>query len=215
MEATRTTVSISIDLALASTTAFDMLLEELAVAFAQGGMDFEAGMNGRLTVGEFEVGSIVAWKPGELIRLQWHQADWNPEEVTEIEVRLEPIDEGTRVTLSHRGWGGLIGDPAELAGWFASAMAAPLLQAMAPAGFGNWLTDRRARRARRRVPSTATRSTTIPTSMRSWRNCTSLLTIISSKWAVEAVRFSRRHSRADAVRQRLTTAWTWYDSHRR
>ena len=146
MEATRTTVSISIDLALASTTAFDVLLEELAVALAQGGMGFEAGMNGRLTMGEVEVGRVVAWKPGELIRLQWHQADWNPQEVTEVEVRLEPIDGGTRVTLSHHGWGGLIGDPGELAGWFASVMAAPLLQAMAPAGFGNWLTDRRARR---------------------------------------------------------------------
>ncbi len=30
--------------------------------------------------------------------------------------------------------------------WFASAAVTPLLQATAPAGFGNWLTDRRARR---------------------------------------------------------------------
>src|SRR5579862_6236727 len=146
MEATRTTVSISIDLALAPTTAFDVLLEELAIAFAQAGMSFEAGMNGRLTAGELEVGRVVVWKPGELIRLQWHQADWNPEEETEVEMRLEQIDGGTRVTLSHRGWGRLVGDPGELAGWFAGAVAAPLLQAMAPASFGNWLTDRRARR---------------------------------------------------------------------
>jgi SAM-dependent methyltransferase len=139
-------VSISIDLALPPTTAFDALLEELAVALAQEGMSFEAGTNGRLTTGDFEVGRVVAWQPGELIRFQWHQADWNPEEVTEVEVRLEPIDGGTRLSLSHRGWGGLIGDPGELVGWFASALAAPLLQAMAPAGFGNWLTDRRARR---------------------------------------------------------------------
>src|SRR5258708_32269389 len=50
------------------------------------------------------------------------------------------------VRLEHRGWGGLIGDPRELAGWFASEVAAPFLQATAPAGLGNWLTDRRARR---------------------------------------------------------------------
>jgi SAM-dependent methyltransferase len=146
MEATRTTLSISIDLALASTKAFDVFLEELAVALAQEGMSFEAEMNGRLSVGEFEVGRVVVWKPGELIRLQWHQADWNPKEVTEVEVRLEPIDGGTCLSLSHRGWGGLIGDPGELVGWFACAVVAPLMQAMAPAGFGNWLTDRRARR---------------------------------------------------------------------
>lgn len=42
--------------------------------------------------------------------------------------------------------GGLVGDPGELAGWFASQVAAPLLQATAPVSLGNWLTDRRARR---------------------------------------------------------------------
>lgn len=146
MEPTRTTVSISIELALVPTAAFDVFLEELDVAFAQEGMGFEAGMNGRLSLGEFEVGRVVSWKPGELMRFQWRQADWKPEEVTEVEVRFEPIDGGTRLSLSHRGWGGLVGDAGELVGWFASAVAAPFLQAMAPRGFGNWLTDRRARR---------------------------------------------------------------------
>jgi Methyltransferase domain/Activator of Hsp90 ATPase homolog 1-like protein len=92
------------------------------------------------------VGRVVSWNPGELIRLQWRQADWNTGELTEVEMRFEPVDGSTRVTLEHRGWGGLVGDPGELAGWFAGKVAAPLLQATAPAGLGNWLTDRRARR---------------------------------------------------------------------
>ncbi len=146
MEDTRTTLCVSIDLALASTMAFDVLVQELAVALAQGGMGFEPGPNGRLTEGELEVGRVIAWKPGELIQFQWHQAGWKTEEVTNIEVRFEPVDSGTRVTLEHRGWGGLIGDPGELTGWFASAVAAPFLQATAPVCLGNWLTDRRARR---------------------------------------------------------------------
>jgi SAM-dependent methyltransferase len=50
------------------------------------------------------------------------------------------------VHLQQRGWGGLIGAPNELTGWFARAVAAPFLQATAPAGLGSWLTDRRARR---------------------------------------------------------------------
>ncbi len=146
MENTKTTVSVSMDIALIPTRAFDVFIEELATALVQAGMGLEAGPHGRVVQGDFEVGRIVSWKPGELIRLQWHQADWKTEEVTEVEVRLEPVDGGTRVTLSHRGWGGLLGDPDELMGWFASAVAAPLLQATAPAGLGNWLTDRRARR---------------------------------------------------------------------
>ncbi|HLX56487.1 MAG TPA: methyltransferase domain-containing protein, partial [Ktedonobacteraceae bacterium] len=120
--------------------------EELATALVQRGMRLEAGPNGRVLQGELEVGRVVNWKPGELIGLQWRQADWKTEELTNVELRLEPVNGGTRVTLEHRGWGGLIGGPAELAGWFASEVAAPFLQATAPTGFGNWLTDRRARR---------------------------------------------------------------------
>ena len=146
MEDSKTTVYISMDIALVPTRAFDVFIEELATALVQAGMGLEAGPNGRVVQGELEVGRIVEWLPGELIRLQWYPADWKTEEVTEVEVRLEPVDGGTQVTLSHRGWGGLIGDPSELMGWFAGAVATPFLQAIAPAGLGNWLTDRRARR---------------------------------------------------------------------
>jgi len=146
MENTRTTVCVSIDIALAPMEAFDAFIEELATALAQGGMGFEAGPSGRVTEGEIEVGRVVSWEPGKLVRLQWRLADWNAGEMTDVELRFEPIDGGTRVMLEHRGWGGLIGDPNELAGWFAGEVAAPLLRATASTGFGNWLTDRRARR---------------------------------------------------------------------
>ncbi|MGH9464907.1 MAG: class I SAM-dependent methyltransferase, partial [Thermoanaerobaculia bacterium] len=59
---------------------------------------------------------------------------------------FEAVAGGTRVTLEHGGWGRLIGDAAELAGWFAGEVLAPLLRATAPARFGDWLTDRGARR---------------------------------------------------------------------
>ena len=146
MENSKTRVSVSMDIALVPTRAFEVFVEELTTSLRQAGMGLEAGPNGRVVQGELEVGHVVEWRPASLIRLQWQQADWKPEEVTEVEVRLELVDGGTRVTLSHHGWGGLIGEPSELAGWFASAVAVPLLQATAPAGFGNWLTDRRARR---------------------------------------------------------------------
>lgn len=146
MEQTRTTVRVSIDIAVAPAAVFDVLARELATALEQGGMSFESGLNGRVVQGALEVGHVTVWQPGELIQLQWHPADWRPEEVTEVDLRLEPVAEGTRVTLEQRGWGSLIGDAGELVGWFASAVATPLLFATAPAGLGNWLTDRAARR---------------------------------------------------------------------
>src|SRR5260370_6869774 len=146
MDDSRTTVCVSIDIALAPVVACDVLSEELATALARGGMSFEACTNGRVVQGELEVGRVVSWKPGERVVLQWHQADWKTEELTEVEVRLEPVDGGTRATLEHRGWGGLISDPRALPGWVASEVAAPPLQATAPAGLGNCLTDHSARR---------------------------------------------------------------------
>ena len=145
MEDSRTIVYAGIDVALAPTAAFEVLVEELATSLVREGMSFETGSNGRIVQDGFEVGRVVSWKPGELIMLSWHSANWNPEELTEVEVRFEAIDGGTRVNLSHSGWGDMIGDPKELTGWFAGEVAAPLLSTMAPTGFGNWLTDRRAR----------------------------------------------------------------------
>ncbi len=141
-----TTMSLSMDSALAPAAAFETLIEELVIALDRAGMRFEPGPSGRVTQGAFDVGRVTEWASGERMRLKWHQADWEPEAVTEIELRVEPHGEGARVTLEHRGWGGLIGSPAELAGWFASEAVTPLLCATAPAALGDWLTDRIARR---------------------------------------------------------------------
>jgi SAM-dependent methyltransferase len=139
-------IHASIDLALEPSAAFETVIEELVTALANLGIQVEGTSDGRVRERHNVVGRIVSWIPGERILLEWRQADWDPAERTEIELRFERTPEGTKVTLEHRGWGGLIGDPHELAGWFAGEVAAPLLGATAPAAFGDWLTDRLARR---------------------------------------------------------------------
>lgn len=146
MDANRSAVSVSIEIPEQPLQVFDTFVEELTTSLRLAGMSLEAGPQGKLLAGEFEVGRVTEWLPGEVISLQWRQADWLPEEVTQVELRLESVEGGSRLTLSHRGWGGLIGGSDELVGWFASAVAGPLLRATAPAGLGDWLTDRRARR---------------------------------------------------------------------
>lgn len=59
MEDNRTTVRVSMDVALAPPLACDVIVEELATALARGGMGFEAGTNGHVTGGELEVGRVV------------------------------------------------------------------------------------------------------------------------------------------------------------
>jgi SAM-dependent methyltransferase len=136
-----------LDVDLQPSQAFDALIEELADALEARQMRFQIGPGGSLTQFDLEVARVLAWEPGRKVLLQWRAADWVPDQVTELELRFEPLLGGTRVTLEHRGWGDVLGDPgAEAVGWFASEVAATLLEAASPRRFGDWLTDRRARR---------------------------------------------------------------------
>lgn len=141
-----TTISCSIVVALDASRAFDVFVAELSAALARAGIRFETGPDGRIHAGGSEVGRVASWERGSHFLLQWHPASWEPAAVTEVEVRLEPVEAGTRITMEHRGWGRLIGDPGEITGWFAGEAVGALLRATASPAFGDWLTDRLARR---------------------------------------------------------------------
>jgi len=140
------TINLSIDLALEPAVAFGLLVEELVAALARSGLTFEPGPGGRVVEGPHEVGRVIAWQAGKQCELEWHPTFWAPGETTTLSLTLEPAEGGTRAVLEQRGWGGLTGSAQELAGWFASEAAAPLLRATAPAALSSWITDRRARR---------------------------------------------------------------------
>lgn len=145
-DAPTASVHIGVVFAMDQSSAFDLLISELGTALACNGIRFEPGAMGRVLEGKTEVGHVKEWTPPTRILLEWHQADWAPDQVTEVELRLEPVGGATRLTLEHRGWGALLGGADEIAGWFASEVAAPLLRATAPTALGDWITDRRARR---------------------------------------------------------------------
>lgn len=52
----------------------------------------------------FEVGKVKVWERGARLVFGWRQASFAPGMDTEVEVRFEAVDEGTRVTVEHRGW---------------------------------------------------------------------------------------------------------------
>jgi SAM-dependent methyltransferase/uncharacterized protein YndB with AHSA1/START domain len=145
-EAETTTVRAEIVVALDPSEAFDLAVDEFAGALERLGLRFEPGAQGRVLEEDSEVGRVVAWEPGERIVLEWRSGQWETVEATEVEVSFEPVQPGTRVAIEHRGWGGPLGGAREVLGWFASQVAAPLLQVTAPAAFGDWFTDRHARR---------------------------------------------------------------------
>jgi hypothetical protein len=97
-------LSVSMELALEPSAAFDVVVKELADALARSGIDFAAGPNGRVLERGFEVGRVISWKPGERVLIQWRPADWLPEEITEIELLFEKRDaEASRMGSPDQG----------------------------------------------------------------------------------------------------------------
>ena len=125
-------LQVSIVLALAPNSAFDALVAELQTALARRGLAFEPGAKGRVTEGDLVVGEVTDWARGKGLSLTWSAPPWETGKGTAIDLRFRPVKGGTRVTLTHRGWGAAVGGKAEVAGWFAGEVVAPLLAATAP-----------------------------------------------------------------------------------
>jgi uncharacterized protein YndB with AHSA1/START domain len=64
-----------------------------------GGRIFETAKNGE----ESTWGTVLAWEPPARLLMTWHPGQ-PVESAQEVELRFEPVPEGTRVTLEHRGW---------------------------------------------------------------------------------------------------------------
>jgi len=74
-----------------------------------GTLRFEAGATGRLLEeyddgSVFVIGRVLDWSPGERLCLSWRLPNFKEAEGTEVDVRFEPIEGGTRVSVEHRGW---------------------------------------------------------------------------------------------------------------
>lgn len=71
-------------------------------------MRFEPGEGGRLLAEREsgdprEIGRVLVWKPPDRLVFEWRARSFASDERTEVEVRFEVAEGGTRVTLEHRG----------------------------------------------------------------------------------------------------------------
>jgi len=141
------TVTVALEVDAEPQAAFDVFMEELAAALRRSGIEFVPEGDGQIREGGLEVGRVTVWEPPKQVTLRWRAAaEWDPEDVTELEVRTEGSGEAARITVEHRGFGKQFWAEHEIVGWFADQVATPFLSRSAPRMFGNWLTDRAARR---------------------------------------------------------------------
>lgn len=110
-------VRVGVTVAADPTRAFRAFTEELSAWWrphplfattprAPGVLALEDGrLVERLEGGRsFEVGRVSLWEPPRRFAFTWRPASLDPELATVVEVRFEPADEGTRVTVTHGGW---------------------------------------------------------------------------------------------------------------
>ena len=141
------TLTFAVTVAQPAKESFDVVLSELTDALARLGIQAEFRPAGKVMQGEADIGAVSVWKLGEAVHLTLRGNPWEKETPVEVRIRFEPEDSGTRITWIVRGWDRVLANPgAELSGWVASSLLAPALEALTPAHFGDWLTDRRARR---------------------------------------------------------------------
>jgi uncharacterized protein YndB with AHSA1/START domain len=60
----------------------------------------EAGSDARL----HETGRVMVWEPPHRLVFEWRAINFEPGDLTEVEVEFQPSPSGTRVTVTHRGW---------------------------------------------------------------------------------------------------------------
>ena len=71
----------------------------LRVIFEPGGRIYERAPDGT----EHDWGEVLAWEPPHRLVYLWHLR-FDRSDATEVEVTFTPHDQGTAVTIEHRGW---------------------------------------------------------------------------------------------------------------
>jgi len=95
----------------------------------RGTMRFEPGAGGRLVESfddgaERDIGRVLVWEPASRLVLEWRAQNFVHDEKTEVDVRFEPLNGGTRVVIEHRGWDAIRADHPARHGLTGSAFAA-------------------------------------------------------------------------------------------
>jgi hypothetical protein len=115
-------VTVTSHVGVAPAVAFDLFTREVDTwwrrgpRYRHGGarkgvMRFEPGVGGRLVesydeaAGDLlEIGRVRVWEPARRLVFEWRGNQFEPGQLTEVEIRFEAFESGTRIILEHRGW---------------------------------------------------------------------------------------------------------------
>lgn len=104
-----TDANVTVDVEVDPAAAFDLFTRDIAAwwrsdraLWGDGGhLSFE---DGRLLQDGTEIGHVTVWEPAPRLAFSYGPPGGDPAERTDVEVRFEAIETGTRVVLRHGGW---------------------------------------------------------------------------------------------------------------
>jgi hypothetical protein len=124
--------------------AFWIFIHEIGLGFRAAGWSWVQPERGRYirfgedSVGRFveacdavadagvEIGRITAWEPVARVRLTWRQPGWPEDVSTDVEIRFEPVFDGTLLSVEHSGFERLRRRPDRTARAYQAAWTAAL-----------------------------------------------------------------------------------------
>ncbi|MFZ0831189.1 MAG: methyltransferase domain-containing protein [Thermoplasmata archaeon] len=139
---------------LSPESTFDFLVSELLGALTSSGLRLEPGPDGRMLQSgaggeEREFAKVTAWERGQRIAFAWNPVDRLADSpLVSVLYRFEGVEGGTKISIEYGEWppSSPLQEGRERLGWFASGLLPSILSATAPLAFGDWWTDRVARR---------------------------------------------------------------------
>ncbi len=138
---------LTVELPQPPAAAFAQVVDELVETLERAGLEFATGPRGSVTDLGAPVARVTAWSPGREFALRWNSTPWGAETPVDFAARFDATPDGSRLTVTVDGAPRLVNeDPTEWTGWVVTALGGPVARALTPRGFGDWLTDRRARR---------------------------------------------------------------------
>jgi uncharacterized protein YndB with AHSA1/START domain len=116
-------VEVSIDIAVDPATAFKVFTRDIDLWWLkdkqyrfnwrkQGKIQLEPQLGGKVQElyddgSSFYLGKILQWAPPYRLVFEWRSPNYQPDQLTTVEVTFENIDTGTRAKVVHRGWNSL------------------------------------------------------------------------------------------------------------
>ena len=118
---TRDVVRVQTLVRLGPAEAFRRFTDEIDVWWRRGSrfrwltrggtLRFVDGMLVEESDGErFVVGRVTEWQPGEHLAFEWRAPTFSDGETTQVDVRFQSEEHGTRVSVEHSGWNAIRSD---------------------------------------------------------------------------------------------------------